>query len=409
MSQVLTYANDHHIPVTFRGQGTGLSCGAVPLYGGIVLSFERMNRILEIDEDNLVAVVEPGVVLLTLREELSQYGLFYPADPGERTSAIGGNVATNAGGMNGVKYGNTRQYIVGLEAVLASGAVLQLGGKTLKRSTGYELLHLIVGSEGTLAAITKVILRVMKEPQRVITLYVPFPNLTAAIATVPHIIREKITPTAIEFMEQELLLMVEQHVDQWMPHDEAAAYLIIRLDGDEETFLYEMGEAVADLCLAHDAEDVLIAESKEAQSRIWDLRSRFYEVLKSIHTLDTVDAVVPISQIAEYIRLGKQISTKYGLTIHGLGHAGDGNVHLMLLKETLSNSEWSEKLPKTKQELHEAAVALGGTISGEHGIGFEKKKYLPLIASKDELAIMRNIKHVFDPHNILNPGKIFDP
>jgi glycolate oxidase len=408
VSQVLTFANDHRIPVTFRGQGTGLSCGAVPLYGGIVLSFERMNRILEIDEDNLVAIVEPGVVLLTLREELARYGLFYPADPGERTSAIGGNVATNAGGMNGVKYGNTRQYIVGLEAVLASGAVLQLGGKTLKRSTGYELLHLVVGSEGTLAAITKVILRVMKEPQRVITLYVPFPNLTAAIATVPQIIREKITPTAIEFMEQELLLMVEQQVDQRMPHDGAAAYLIIRLDGDEETSLYKMGEAVADLCLARGAEDVLIAESREAQARIWDLRGRFYEVLKSTNILDTVDAVVPISQIAEYIRLGKQISKKYGLTIHGLGHAGDGNVHLMLLKDTLSDTAWSEKLPKTKQELHEAAVALGGTISGEHGIGFEKKKYLPLIASKDELAIMRNIKHVFDPNNILNPGKIFD-
>lgn len=408
VSQVLAFANKNSIPVTFRGQGTGLSCGAVPLYGGIVLSFERMNHILEIDEENLVAVVEPGVMLLTLREELTRCGLFYPADPGERTSAIGGNVATNAGGINGVKYGNTRQYIVGLEAVLASGAVLQLGGKTLKRSTGYELLHLVVGSEGTLAAITKVILRVMKEPQRVITLYVPFPNLTAAIATVPHIIREKITPTAIEFIEQELLLMVERLVDQRMPHDEAAAYLIIRLDGDEETSLYTLGEAVAQLCLAHGAEDVLIAESREAQARIWDLRSRFYEVLKSAYVLDTVDAVVPISQIAEYIRLGEQISQKHGLTIHGLGHAGDGNVHLMLLKDTLSDTDWSEKLSDAKQELHEAAVALGGTISGEHGIGLEKKKYLPLIASRDELTIMRNIKRVFDPHNILNPGKIFD-
>ena len=310
--------------------------------------------------------------------------------------------------MNGVKYGNTRLYILGLEAVLPSGAVLQLGGKTLKRSTGYELLHLLVGSEGTLAAITKVLLRVMKEPQRVITLYVPFPNLTAAIATVPHIIREKITPTAIEFMEQELLLLVEQLVDQRMPHDGAAAYLIIRLDGDEETSLYELGEAVAEVCLAHGAEDVLIAESREAQSQIWDLRSRFYEVLKSTYVLDTVDAVVPISQIAKYIHLGKQISQKYGLTIHGLGHAGDGNVHLMLLKDALSDKEWSEKLSHTKQELHEAAVSLGGTISGEHGIGYDKKKYLPLIASKDELALMRNIKYVFDPHNILNPGKIFD-
>jgi glycolate oxidase len=408
VSEVLSFANEHHIPVTFRGQGTGVSSGAVPLYGGIVLSFECMNRILEIDEENLVAVVESGVVLQTLREELARLNLFYPADPGERTSAIGGNVATNAGGMNGVKYGNTRLYILGLEAVLPSGAVLQLGGKTLKRSTGYELLHLLVGSEGTLAAITKVLLRVMKEPQRVITLYVPFPNLTAAIATVPHIIREKITPTAIEFMEQELLILVERLVDQRMPHDGAAAYLIIRLDGDEETSLYELGEAVAEVCLAHGAEDVLIAESREAQSQIWDLRSRFYEVLKSTYVLDTVDAVVPISQIAEYIHLGKQISQKYGLTIHGLGHAGDGNVHLMLLKDTLSDTEWSEKLSHTKQELHEAAVSLGGTISGEHGIGYDKKKYLPLIASKDELALMRDIKNVFDPHNILNPGKIFD-
>jgi glycolate oxidase len=193
-----------------------------------------------------------------------------------------------------------------------------------------------------------------------------------------------------------------------MPHDGAAAYLIIRLDGDEETSLYEVGEAVAEICLAHGAEDVLIAESREAQSQIWDLRSRFYEVLKSTYVLDTVDAVVPISQIAKYIHLGKQISQNHGLPIHGLGHAGDGNVHFMILKDTLSDIEWSEKLPHTKQELHEAAVALGGTISGEHGIGFDKKKYLPLIASKDELAILRNIKQLFDPHNILNPGKIFD-
>jgi glycolate oxidase len=408
VAQILGYADRRRIPVTFRGQGTGLSCGAVPVFGGIVVSFEEMNRILEIDEGNLVAVVEAGVVLLELRQELEKHGLFYPADPGEKSSAIGGNVATNAGGMNGVKYGNTRGYILGMEAVLPSGQVLHLGGKTIKRSSGYELLHLIVGSEGTLAAVTKIILRLIKRPQHTITLYVPFPSLNDAIKTVPEIIRRKITPTALEFLERESILLAEAHLGQRLPHHDADAYLLLRIDGDKEEELLEVGEAVAEICTAHHAIDVLIADTREAQARIWEIRGRFYEALVENRVVELVDTVVPPSRVAEFMSEVKRLAAACGVEIMGFGHAGDGNVHLHLMKGSLSDDEWTTRWPETMKKVYETAIAYGGTVSGEHGIGLAKKDYFPLSVGAEELRLMRGIKRLFDPHNILNPGKIFD-
>jgi len=408
VSKILRLANEKQIPVTLRGQGTGLSCGAVAIYGGILMSFEEMNRILEIDEDNLVAVVESGVILLDLRTELEKRGLFYPADPGERSSAIGGNVNTNAGGMNGVKYGNTRGYVLGLEVVLPSGKVVTLGGKTIKRSTGYELLHLIIGSEGTLAAVTKVILRLMKLPKIFITLYVPFPSLHNAIKTVPEIIRRKITPTAMEFIEKAPLLVAEEHLGERMPHDDAEAYLILRIDGDSEDELYKIGEAVADICMENNASDVLIADTKEAQEKIWDIRGRFYEALIQNRVADIVDTVVPPSRIADYMDEVKKISKKHGNRVLGYGHAGDGNVHLQIMKDDLSDEEWTQGRLKTMRELYTTAVAFGGTISGEHGIGLAKKDFFPIGVGEEEMKLMKGIKSLFDPHTILNPGKIFD-
>jgi glycolate oxidase len=408
VSKILSLANEKRIPVTLRGQGTGLSCGAVAIYGGILMSFEEMNRILEIDEDNLVAVVESGVVLLNLRTELEKRELFYPADPGERSSAIGGNVNTNAGGMNGVKYGNTRGYVLGLEAVLPSGKILNLGGKTIKRSTGYELLHLIIGSEGTLAAVTKIILRLMKLPKIFITLYVPFPSLHDAIKTVPEIIRRKITPTAMEFIERAPLLVAEKHLGERMPHDDAEAYLILRIDGDSEDELYKIGESVAAICTENNASDVLIADTKEAQDKIWDIRGRFYEALIQNRVADIVDTVVPSSRVADYMDEVKKISKKHGIRVLGYGHAGDGNIHLQIMKDDLSDDGWTQGRLKTMRELYTTAVAFGGTISGEHGIGLAKKDFFPIGVGEEEMKLMKGIKSLFDPHTILNPGKIFD-
>lgn len=408
VSKILILANKDKIPVTFRGQGTGLSCGAVPLYGGILMSFENMNRILEIDEGNLMAIVEPGVVLLNLKQELEKRGLFYPADPGEKSSAIGGNVNTNAGGMNGVKYGNTRSYILGLEVVLPSGKILHLGGKTIKRSTGYELMHLIIGSEGTLAAVTKIILRLIKLPKHFITLYVPFSNLHDAIKTVPEIIGKKITPTAIEFLEREPLLIAEKHLGKAMPNHDAEAYLIIRIDGDKEDELFEIGEDVSKICSENNALDVLIADTKEAQDRIWDLRGCLYEALVKNRIVDLMDAVVPPSKIAEYMEEVKRISKKNLIRVIGYGHAGDGNVHLHLMKDCLDAEKWNELRPKIMKEVYETAVAFGGTISGEHGIGLDKKNYFTISIGEEELKLTKSIKRLFDPNNILNPGKIFD-
>ena len=408
VSKILALANERKIPVTPRGQGTGLCNGAVPIYGGILLSLERMNRILEIDEDNLMAVVEAGVVLSDLRAEVEKRGLFYPADPGERTSAIGGNINTNAGGMNGVKYGKTRNYILGLEAVLPSGKVLNLGGKVVKRSTGYDLMQLIIGSEGTLAVVTKAILKLVKLPKMFMTLYVPFNNLHDAARSVSDILRERITPTAMEFVERDVILEAEKKVGKTMPHHDSEAYLIIRIEGDKEEELYEHAEGISEICMRNNAVDVLVADTKERQDRIWDTRSIFYEAIVKSGTVELVDAAVPPSKIPEYVEKVKELSRKYGIRILSYGHAGDGNIHVHPIKGDLSDEEWSEKLPKLMEDLYREARALGGVVSGEHGIGWTKKRYLPICLDEEEIRLMREIKRIFDPNNILNPGKIFD-
>lgn len=408
VSRVLALASQKKVPVTPRGQGTGLSNGAVPLHRGILLSLEKMNRIIEIDDDNLMAVVEAGVVLSDLRAEVEKRGLFYPADPGERTSAIGGNVNTNAGGMNGVKYGKTRDYILGLEAVLPNGKVLNLGGKVVKRSTGYDLMQLIIGSEGTLAVVTKVIIRLIKLPKLFMTLYIPFNNLFDAAKSVSEILRERMTPTAMEFVEKDVIIEAENRTGKSMPHHDAEAYLIIRIDGDKEEDLYEDAEEISEICLRNNAVDVLVADTKERQDRIWDTRSIFYEAIVKSKIADIVDAAVPPSKIPEYITHVRDISDRYGVRILSYGHAGDGNIHVHPIKDRLSDEEWDEKLQKVMTELYKEAAALGGTISGEHGIGSAKKKYLSICVDEHQLRLMKEIKRVFDPINILNPGKIFD-
>jgi len=408
VSKVLALANGKRIPVTPRGQGTGLCNGAVPVYGGILLSLERMNQILEVDEENLMAVVEAGVVLSDLRSEVERRGLFYPADPGERTSAMGGNINTNAGGMNGVKYGKTRDYILGLEAVLPNGKVLNLGGKVVKRSTGYDLMQLIIGSEGTLAVVTKAITRLIKLPRLFVTLYVPFNNLFDAARSVSEIVKERMTPTAMEFVERDVIIEAENRVGKMMPHHDAEAYLILRIDGDKQEELYEDAEAISEICLRNNAVDVLVADTKERQDRIWDTRGIFYEAIVKSRIADIVDAAIPPSKMPEYIKKIKEISGEFGVRILSYGHAGDGNIHVHPIKDGLGDEEWADKLPKVMVRLYKEAAALGGIISGEHGIGWTKKKYLPICLDEQQIRLMREIKRLFDPNNILNPGKILD-
>ncbi|MEM2905483.1 MAG: FAD-linked oxidase C-terminal domain-containing protein [Candidatus Bathyarchaeia archaeon] len=408
VSKVLTLANERVVPVTPRGRGTGLCNAAVPLYGGIVLSLERMNRILEVDEDNLMAVVEPGVLLQDLKAEVERRGLFYPADPGEKKASIGGNVCTNAGGMNGVKYGNTRRYILGLEAVLPSGRVLTLGGRTLKRSTGYDLMQLLIGSEGTLAVITKVIVKLIKLPEIFATLYVPFNSLGDAARCVSEVLRRRMTPTAMEFVEKDVILEAEKHVGRTMPYHDAEAYLIIRLEGETEQDLEREAEQISAICFRNHAVKVLFAETKEKQDAIWNIRSSFYEAIVKSRVAQIGDAAIPPSRIPEYVRKVKEISREYGIRVLCYGHAGDGNIHVHPLEDRLGDEEWAEKVPKVMESLYREAAALGGTVSGEHGIGYAKKQYLPISVDQEQIRLMREIKRLFDPNNILNPGKIFD-
>lgn len=408
VAETLSLANEVRIPVTFRGQGTGLCGAAVPAYGGIVMSFERMNDIIEVDEGNLMAVAEPGVALLNLKQEVEKLGLFYPGDPGERTSTIGGNVATNAGGMNGVKYGKTRAWVLGLEAVLPGGKVLNLGGKVVKRSMGYDLMHLVIGSEGTLAAVTKVVVRLIKLPKVFITLYIPFHSLQNAVRSVSEVLRRRITPTAMEFVEKEVILEAEKQLGKTMPHHDAEAYLIIRVDGDEDQEIRGNAEAISGICLENHALNVIVADTKESQSGIWDVRSAFYDVIVRNRVAQIVDSAIPPSRIAEYMQNVKEISGRHGVRVLGYGHAGDGNIHLHPLKDDLSDVEWRRRFPKVMEELYTAAAAMGGTISGEHGIGLAKKKYLQLGLEEEQIRLMKEVKRLFDPGCILNPGKIFD-
>lgn len=408
VSDILKLANKHRIPVTFRGQGTGLANGVVPLYGGVVMSFEKMNNIT-VDEDNLMAEVEAGAVLFDLRQEVEKRGLFYPADPGEKTSFMGGNVATNAGGMNCVKYGKVRDYVLGLEIVLPSGKILMLGGKTVKRSSGYELMHLIIGSEGTLAAVTKVIIRLIKLPRLFITLYIPFNDANNAVKSVSEILRNRITPTAMEFVEREVIVETEKQTGKKMPHNESEAYLIIRIDGEEDSILLGEGEKISNICLENGAIDVFFADSRERQDRIWEVRSLFYDgIVKNKKNIEIIDTVIPPSKIAEFMRATKSIADKHEIKILGFGHAGDGNIHLHPIGEGLSQKKWLRTLRTVMKELYQTSVAFGGTISGEHGIGASKKEYLHISLDEGQINLMKEIKKIFDPNLILNRGKIFD-
>jgi len=408
VAEVLRLANRELIPVTPRGGGTGLSGGALPIHGGITLSMEKFNRILEIDEKNFQAVVEPGVITQKFQEELESRGLFYPPDPASRGSChLGGNLAECAGGPRAVKYGVTKDYVLGLEAVLPSGQIINIGGRVLKNVTGYNLTQLIIGSEGTLAVITKIIFRLISLPKFRKVLLIAFPSIEDAAASVAEIFQEGVTPSALEFMERSAVKASAEKLGKKFPNGDAPAQLLVEVDGNHEDGLTQEIEAIARVVERHQALDVLLAEDRQKMADVWSLRQGMGEAVKSISPYKEEDTVVPRAKLPELVNGVKEICAKYGITSICYGHAGDGNVHVNILKDQLDDASWENHVDEAVREIFRFTVSLGGTISGEHGIGYSQKSYLPIALSNAEITLMKEIKKTFDRNNILNPGKMF--
>ncbi len=408
VSKILAYANEKRIAVTPRGAGTGLVGASVAIEKGIMIDTTLMNHILELDEENLTLTVEPGVLIMTLRAYVEENGFFYPPDPGEKSATIGGNISTNAGGMTAVKYGVTRDFVRALEVVLADGTILELGGKVVKNSSGYDLKNMIIGSEGTLAFITKAILRLIPLPKCNISLLIPFPTLAQAIRTVPLIIKSKAVPTAIEFMEREVILDAEEYLGRKFPDNQADAYLLLKFDGNSKEEITKYYDDVAKICLEQGAIDLLIADTEERSTPVWKTRGAFLEAIKGNTTMmDEVDVVVPRNRVNDFVEFVHDLREEIGIRIKSFGHAGDGNLHVYILRDDLPEDKWHELMNRAMNRMYEKARELKGQVSGEHGIGLVKQPYLKESLPATSLSIMRGVKKVFDPNNILNPGKIF--
>jgi len=411
VSELIKLANRENFPVVARGGGTGVTGGALAVCGGLIISLERMNRILEIDEANMMAVVEPGVITENLHKAVEELGLFYPPDPASLADCtIGGNLAEDAGGPRAVKYGVTRDYITGIQAVLPTGEIIEYGGKLAKNATGYNLLHLLIGSEGTLGIATRITVRLLSKPKLRVDLLVPFPSYFEAVKCVSEILRRKQTPTVIEFMDQKCLEISRQVMEGGLPFDEAAAHLLIEVDGDKPGEVEAQYEAIGEICLEGGASDVKVADSPKYQDQIWETRRKLRECIKSVSPIKvSQDVVVPRMEIAPLLMGIDTIEKLHGIEIIAYGHAGDGNVHVNFLKRDRDEKEWKESLDKAIRDVFTLSVSLGGTISGEHGIGVTKKDYLSLALNPAAIKAMRLIKQALDPKNILNPGKIFPP
>ncbi|MBQ9325284.1 MAG: FAD-binding protein [Clostridia bacterium] len=407
VSRVLAYCNEHHIPVTPRGSGTGLCGGCVAIHGGIVLSTEKMKNVLEVDTRNMTATVEPGVLLMEFPKYLEGTGLFYPPDPGEKTATMGGNAMTNAGGMRAVRYGVTRDYILGMEVVLADGTVMELGGKNVKNSSGYSLLDLMIGSEGTLAFLTRLTVKLLPEPKTNLSLLMPFDDLDACIGAVPQILGCGCDPTAVEFMEREVISCAEDYLGKKFPDTSANAYLLVRLDGASPEALQPSVDTLTTLALSLGAKDVLLADTDERKESIWNARGAFLEAIKgSTTTMDECDVVVPRDTIPAFLHRTVAIGQKANVRIRSFGHAGDGNLHIYVCRDHLNEEEWKRTIESVMEDLYSASREMHGQVSGEHGIGHAKRAFLLESLGKRQVSLMQGIKHVFDPNGILNPGKI---
>ena len=411
IAAIMRLANRELIPVTPRGAGSGLSGGAVPVFGGIVLSVERMNRILEIDRDNLVVVVEPGVVTNVINELVKEDGLFYAGYPmSVETCFVGGNVAENAGGGKAVKYGVTGRYVLGLEVVLPTGEIVRLGGKRVKDVTGYDLVQLMVGSEGTLGIFTKIILKLLPLPTAKVDLLVLFEDVPSAIAMVPTIMTNgRIIPTAIEFMDKLSVQTTCRYLNEELPYEQAGAMLLIEVDGASEAQVEQESETIGELCLKHGAIEVYVADNHTTQERVWSVRRNIAEAFKVYSPVQSIeDVVVPFAQIPALMPELERLSEKYDVIIPCYGHAGDGNLHATIVKHPHTPLEvWEEREPAVLADLYQAVARLGGTLSGEHGIGSKRRAFMPMLLDETVIALQRRIKTAFDPLGVLNPGKIF--
>ncbi|MCE3278669.1 MAG: dehydrogenase [Bacteroidetes bacterium] len=411
ISKVLILANEHLIPVTPRGAGTGLSGGALPIHSGIVLSMERFNQILEIDERNLQATVEPGVINEIFKNAVAEKGLFYPPDPASKGSCfLGGNVAESSGGPKCVKYGTTKDYILNLEVVLPTGEIIYTGANTLKNSTGYNLTQLMVGSEGTLGIATKIIVKLLPHPKYDLLMLVPFRSLDEACEAVSEVFRAGFTPSALELMERDALDWVSKYVQSNVVklEDDIQAHLLIEVDGNDQDVLMKEMEAISELMSKYDIADILFADSAAQKNELWRLRRGINEAVKNNAISKEQDTVVPRAELPKLVKGVKEVGTKYNFKTVCYGHAGDGNLHIRLIKGDLTDEQWEgAHIKKAIAEIFTICKQLGGTISGEHGIGFVQQDYMKIVFSEKTLELQRSIKKLFDPRNILNPGKMF--
>ena len=406
----LCYAND--IPVTVRGAGTGLVGGSTPLAGGVVLCTMNMNKILEYDMRNLNVRIQPGVRLCDLAADALEHDLMYPPDPGEKTGSVGGNVSTNAGGMRAVKYGTTRDYVMAMTVVLPTGEILEIGRAVNKTSSGYSLLHLIVGSEGTLAVITELTMKLVPNPQANTSFILPFENIDAAIRTVPEIKLAGLAPQSIEFMERDIVDASANYLGKSVfPTEidgrEAGAYILVTLDGNDPEEIFQRAEKLVEVADNNGAYDVLVVDHAAEKEAVWAARSAFLTVIEAdSDLLDEMDVVVPVDSIADFLHYIYGVGEELGVRIRSFGHAGDGNLHIYCAGNGITVEEFLPKSTKVMEAAYAKCAELRGQVSGEHGIGNAKKKYLAESVGETSINLMAGIKQVFDPKGLLNPGKI---
>ncbi|UOX32481.1 FAD-binding protein [Flavobacterium sediminilitoris] len=409
VSAIMKMANINKIPVTPIGAKTGLSGGALSIHGGIGLSMERFNKIINIDEQNLQVITEPGVITQILKDAVGEKGLFYPVDPSSMGSCfIGGNIAENSGGARAVKYGVTKDYVLNLEVVLPNGEIIWTGANTLKNSTGYNLTQLMVGSEGTLGVITKIVLKLIPKVSHNVLMLVPFYKAEQACEAVSAIFRAGIVPSALEFMERDAIDWTMKYVEgvSVSIKDEIQAHLLIEVDGNYTDILFQEAEKIMQVVEQFEIDEVLFADSDEQKNALWKLRRAVGEAVKSNSVYKEEDTVVPRYELPTLLKGVKDIGNKYGFQTVCYGHAGDGNLHINIVKGNMTDENWQTEVPKGVVEIFELTVKLKGTLSGEHGIGYVQKDFMPIAFSEMELELMKGIKKVFDINNIMNPGKI---
>ena len=410
ISEILRFCHENLIPVTPRGAGTGLSGGALPIHKGVVLSMERFNEILEIDERNLQATVEPGVITEAFQMAVAAKGLFYPPDPASKGSCfLGGNLSESSGGPKAVKYGVTKDYVLNMQVVLPTGEITWTGANVLKNASGYNLTQLMIGSEGTLGVITKIVFKLLPLPRTNLVLLVPFKSAEEACAAVSKIFMAGLVPSGLEFMEREALVWAARYLSLPLAiAEEIQAHLLIELDGNDLDVLYKEAEQLYEVLQQFETGEILLADSEKQKEELWRLRRNVAHSVKKTSVYKEEDTVVPRAELPRLLKGVKEIGAKYGFKSVCYGHAGDGNLHVNIVKEDMPDEDWKgDKLRQGIREIFELVVSLGGTISGEHGIGLVQKQYLPIALNEVQLRLMRGIKQLFDPHNILTRGRSF--